>query len=461
MKIFSYIEVTQPIGTFYLCSIPAEILVNIVESRAYSEGKDGVQRDLSPARTNAVMSYCSDPDAVFPTPIVVSVDEDAQVSIDEEQHKIIINDEAKKIGEVIDGQHRLWGIKKSEHITKFNLPVVLMFNLTVEEKAYVFATINSNQKKVDTSLIYELFDVSEVRSPQRTAHQLARVMNYNEESPLRGRLKMLGKKDNSQTNAVLSQGTFAKSILLLISRNINEDTLKSRRGEKLLPIKGYLFRDLYIADKDDQIAKILINCFSALKEVFTKEWEFPNNNILWKTTGFRAVIYSLKSITNKGRREKDLTIDFFLKCFEAFKKKLAEKKLTLTSGSFPGGGEQNQKKLANVLLESVIELDKDDYISHLNNTKDFQTFLDNTDELDIHDIYDLSQILQNGSSVYDRFKVIKTDKSMDIIYPFTDASISLDKESAKDFLKYLESRYMDDMDSDSWYGYIQAVRKDD
>lgn len=461
MKIFSYIEVTQPIGTFYLCSIPAEILVNIVESRAYSEGKDGVQRDLSPARTNAVMSYCSDPDAVFPTPIVVSVDEDAQVSIDEEQHKIIINDEAKKIGEVIDGQHRLWGIKKSEHITKFNLPVVLMFNLTVEEKAYVFATINSNQKKVDTSLIYELFDVSEVRSPQRTAHQLARVMNYNEESPLRGRLKMLGKKDNSQTNAVLSQGTFAKSILLLISRNINEDTLKSRRGEKLLPIKGYLFRDLYIADKDDQIAKILINCFSALKEVFTKEWEFPNNNILWKTTGFRAVIYSLKSITNKGRREKDLTKDFFLKCFEAFKKKLAEQELTLTSGSFPGGGEQNQKKLANVLLESVIDLDKDDYISHLNNTKDFQTFLDNTDELDIHDIYDLSQILQNGSSVYDRFKVIKTDKSMDIIYPFTDASISLDKESAKDFLKYLESRYMDDMDSDSWYGYIQAVTKDD
>lgn len=461
MKIYNYIEVQQPIGTFYMCSIPAELLVNIVVSRAYKDGNAGVQRELAPERTNAVMSYCSDPDAVFPTPIVISVDKDAPVDIDEKEHKIIIRDENKTIGEVIDGQHRLWGIKKSELISQFYLPVVLMFDLTVEEKAYVFATINSNQKKVDTSLIYELFDVSEVRSPQRTAHQLARVMNYNEESPLRGRLKMLGKKVNGQENAVLSQGTFAKSILMLISRNVSDDALKSRRGEQLTPINGYLFRDLYIAGKDDVIAKILLNCFNALKEVFLKEWESPTENILWKTTGFRAVIYSLKSIMNKGRREKTLTKDYFIRCFEAFHKRLQEMKLTLTSESFPGGGEQSQKKLAAIILEAMIKLDEDDYHKHLNNTLDFQSFLDNTDELDIHDIYDLAQILENGLSVYDRFKVLKTNDTMEVIYPFTDASITLTKQTAKDFLRYIERKYMDDMDSDSWYGYIQSVSKDD
>lgn len=461
MKVFNYIEVQQPIGTFYMCSIPAETLVNIVVSRAYKDGAAGVQRELSPERTNAVKSYCSDPDAVFPTPIVISIDKDAMVEIDEEQHKIIIQDESKAIGEVIDGQHRLWGIKKSEYISQFNLPVVLMFDLTIEEKAYVFATINSNQKKVDTSLIYELFNVSEVRSPQRTAHQLARVMNYNDDSPLKGRLKMLGRKVKGQENAVLSQGTFAKSVLMLISKNIEDDALRSRKGEQLPHIDGYLFRDLYIAGKDDKIAKILLNCFNALKEVFPKEWENPLDNILWKTTGFRAVIYSLKSLTNKGRREKILTKDFFKGCFEAFKIKLQEKKMSLTSESFPGGGEQSQKKLASLIIEAVIELDRDDYIKHLNSTRDFQSFLDNTDELDMHDLYDLAQVLENGTSVYDRFKVIDNGDTMNVIYPMTDASIKLTHQSAKEFLRYVEKKYMDDMDSDSWYGYIQALSKDD
>ena len=76
MMVYSYIEVKQPIGVFYICSIPASVLINIVESRAYSKGNDGVQRDLSPERTKAVANYCSDPDAVFPTPIVVSVDKE-------------------------------------------------------------------------------------------------------------------------------------------------------------------------------------------------------------------------------------------------------------------------------------------------------------------------------------------------------------------------------------------------
>lgn len=298
MMVYDYIEVKQPIGIFYICSIPATDLINIVESRAYSKDEDGVQRELSPKRTLAVANYCSDPDAVFPTPIVVSIDKDALVDLDEGNKKIIIKTDGKndKIGQVIDGQHRLWGIKKSDYASSFNLPVVFMFDLTLEEKAYVFATINSNQKKVDTSLIYQLFDVSTIRTPQRTAHQLARVMNLNVSSPFHMRLKMLGARSMAQPKATLSQGTFAKSMMMLLSRNYSDDELRIRRGEKLEPKKGMPFRDFFIADRDDLILKVLLNCFNALRDVFPKEWETPDNNILWKTTGFRAVAYSLKSL---------------------------------------------------------------------------------------------------------------------------------------------------------------------
>ena len=110
-----------------------------------------------------------------------------------------------------------------------------MFDLTIEEKAYVFSTINSNQTKVPPSLIFDLFDVSNLRSPNKTVHHIARVMNCSVESPFYNRLKMLGKKEQSQKNATLSQGTFAKTILMLISKDPNEDARLIKRGLKLNP----------------------------------------------------------------------------------------------------------------------------------------------------------------------------------------------------------------------------------
>ena len=41
----NYIEVQQPIGTFYLCCIPASTLINIVRVDARSQDADGIQRD--------------------------------------------------------------------------------------------------------------------------------------------------------------------------------------------------------------------------------------------------------------------------------------------------------------------------------------------------------------------------------------------------------------------------------
>ena len=212
----NYVEVEQPIGTFYLCSINALTLLTLVKSTPRSKCEDGVQRDLQEVRVKKISEYCSDPDAVFPTPIVVSIDRDADVSIDEDNHQIIVTNDEVEIGDVIDGQHRLWGIEKSASAVSFNLPVVLMFDLTLEEKAYIFSTINSNQVKVSPSLIFELFAVSSSRSPQKTVHELARVMNNTKDSPFYNRLKMLGKKTLDQNKATLSQGTFAKTILQLI-----------------------------------------------------------------------------------------------------------------------------------------------------------------------------------------------------------------------------------------------------
>ena len=85
MITLDYIEIRQPIGTFYLCSIPARRLLKMVDVRPRSKQGDGVQRDLSEVRIKKIGEYCSDPDAIFPTPIVVSLDSNAGVYIDEEK----------------------------------------------------------------------------------------------------------------------------------------------------------------------------------------------------------------------------------------------------------------------------------------------------------------------------------------------------------------------------------------
>ena len=106
-----------------------------------------------------------------------------------------------------------------------------MFDLTEEEKAYIFSTINSNQAKVDKSLIYDLFELSTERSPLKTCHYIARIMNSKEDSPFYQRLKMLGKKENELST--LSQGTFVKGLVDLISKQPQKDMILIKNGKKV------------------------------------------------------------------------------------------------------------------------------------------------------------------------------------------------------------------------------------
>lgn len=452
---FNYIEIQQPIGTFYLCCIPAPFLLKVVKATPRSIDQGAVQRERSPQRIKDIGDYCSDPDAVFPTPIVISVNSN-NVVFDEEKHLLTISTEKGIIGEVIDGQHRLWGIERAANPEKFNLPVVLMFDLTVAEQAYVFSTINSNQCKVDPSLIYDLFDVSSYRSPYKTVHEIARVMNASKSSPFYNRLKMLGKKTMGQDKATLSQGTFSKSIMMLISKRPDEDARNIKLGRPLNEEEKLPLRSFFIQKRDDLLVRVFSNCFNALKDVFYSEWENPKDNILWKTTGFRAVIYSLDSLCRKGIREQILTKDYFSGCFYAFKEQLSKQNISLTSEFFPGGGEQNQKKLAKLILESVANIDLSDYKSHLHKTQFAQRFIESIDA-DMYELFDIAQALDKGSTTYDTMSITETTDGIEIIHLFSDSCVFVSENHRKAILKFIESQYMNGMDYNSWFVFKKSL----
>lgn len=202
------------------------------------------------------------------------------------------------------------------------------------------------------SLIYDLFDLSTKRSPQKVAHEIARAMNKMEESPFFNRLKMLGKKEQGQSFAVLSQGTFVTKLLTLISNNPDADSYRLKRGDSLASDRKLPFREYFITEQDGVMLKVLLNCFNALKDVFPKEWDYPDNNVLWKTTGFGGVIKAFPKLYKKGATERNLTEGFFHQCFQNLKVYMEMRKEDFSNKYFSGGGEQLQAKLQSYIEES-------------------------------------------------------------------------------------------------------------
>lgn len=457
-----YLELNQPIGTFYLVSIPAETLLKMVTVRRHDiENFDGVQRELSKSRVVEISKFCKEADAVFPTSIVVSVDKGIPYHIDKVSHTLYIPDNTT-IGDVIDGQHRLWGIKESKLESNFDLPVVLMFDLEVAEKAYVFSIINSTQTKVNKSLIYNLFGLSIERSPYKTCHEIARALNSKNGSPFYGRMKMLGKKDPDQPNATLSQGTFVKQLLCLISKNPDDDTRQIKNGGKIAQYSDLPLRQFFVAEKDEIILKILENCFSSLRKVFQREWLEPEGNILWKTTGFCGVMKALNTILRKGLAENELTEDFFYGIFLGFKEYLNVMQISLTSQYFPGGGEQNQKRLARIIVDSIQETELYDS-SYSPTDMEFVHFLNKIcDDMSIHEKYELAGIIKGNK--HDLLFFIVTDFAQDMVkiyYPYYDASFIMNCNKRVEYQKIIEDKWFDGLDADTWYGYKQAMDKDE
>lgn len=348
-KKIDVIEITQPIGTFYVGKMDSEDLVNCFYVRSRDD-EDGIQRLTSRKRVDEIESYCKDPDAAFPTPIILSVDS-SKCKLDDNNAIIntVVYENSTEIFEIIDGQHRVKGIKQAQNSFNFRceLLVVLMFDLTEEEKAYIFSTINSNQAKVDKSLIYDLFELSTERSPLKTCHYIARIMNSKEDSPFYQRLKMLGKKENELST--LSQGTFVKGLVDLISKNPQKDMILIKNGKKL-PNEDLALRTLFIREQDDVILKIIKNYFGAVKNIFTEEWN-SDKYILTKTTGYLGLIKAFPEFYDIGIKEGRLNQEFFEEIFRKIKIKFDEDKTQFVSNVFPSGV-TGQKKLRDYLIKA-------------------------------------------------------------------------------------------------------------
>lgn len=302
------LEVTQPIGKFYVGVINYDEFIKIsfvdirrmVSRDTELETYMGIQRTLDTGRVNKIKKYLESVDATFPTSMIIAVSSE-NTEYDEKNNVMKIANKPD-VAKILDGQHRIRGFEGFQKAgNKFQLNTTIFLDVELEEQALVFATINQSQTKVNNSLVADLYEFATVRSPQKTAHNICKALNEKNDSPFKDKIKILGSADDKEKETI-TQSTFVDNMLKYISndkvkdRNIYKSggTPKKVHGDEL---KKYFFRNLFIDEKDAEIAKIIFNYFSAVRLKWTKQWdEQIPSLVLNRSTGFIGLMNFLRPL---------------------------------------------------------------------------------------------------------------------------------------------------------------------
>ena len=306
MSKLNYIKLEQPIGDMFLVKMRATQVASIAASRTRKSYNDhsGIQRKLDPYRIKSIAEFCKTKNAMFPTPIIVSASSD-YFKINAEESTLAIpeiGEEENKFCSIVDGQHRLEGLKESGVIEKFELLVSFVFDTDPSRDAFLFSTINGNQKPVSRSLIYDLYGLSRSRTVEKTCNKVMRSLNGedNTRSELSGKIKMLGYKDDFSQNGIVSQAAMIKNLMKLITDKSERDNIDIEFGRELqhLDSRQYIFRDNFIKGDDNFIIQENIDFFNSWIKRLSEVKEKYNQNEykqFEKTIGF-SVSYRIFQI---------------------------------------------------------------------------------------------------------------------------------------------------------------------
>lgn len=297
MTKLNYIKLEQPIGDMFLVKMRATQVASIAASRTRKSYNDhsGIQRKLDPYRIKSIAEFCKTKNAMFPTPIILSASSDYFKINAEESILAIpeIGEEENKFCSIVDGQHRLEGLKESGVIEKFELLVSFVFDTDPSRDAFLFSTINGNQKSVSRSLIYDLYGLSRSRTVEKTCNKVMRSLNGedNTRSELSGKIKMLGYKDEFSQNGIVSQAAMIKNLMKLITDKSERDNIDIEFGRELkqLDTRKYIFRENFIKGNDEFIIQENIDFFNSWMKKLSEVKEKYNLNEykqFEKTIGF-------------------------------------------------------------------------------------------------------------------------------------------------------------------------------
>jgi DGQHR domain-containing protein len=255
----------------YIAIIPGRwLLKRTTPSWRSKDPETGFQRVVREDRAIAIGLAVLDQQRIFPNAIVLASDK-IDFSID--GSTIEIPDQIKFL--VVDGQHRLWAQKYSKFEAQYSC--IIHLGLSEVEMAELFLEINDNQKRVPSSLRWDL--VRLVR-PQDDPYSIAAVdmvllLATEDDSPLYQRIDLTGE----QTEISLKQASLAPDIKLLLSKERS-------------PLHKISFDEQY---------HLFLHYFIAIQELNRDTWGKEESSF-YKARVLRALLRLLGDIVNDVKK---------------------------------------------------------------------------------------------------------------------------------------------------------------
>lgn len=198
MEKFPYLLVKQHKSEFYLTALPARVVtaISYTAVRGASSEEGAIQRVLNPRRISSVKDFTLEV-GHYPGAIVLNwVKSENPLATD---GQTLGFEPLERSAQIIDGQHRVAGIKAAiaerPDIGNILLAVALYKDLTTQQCADIFLSINTEQKTVSRSLVYDLYGIASetmIDPASERARDVATYLHEADESPYRNLVKMPG-----------------------------------------------------------------------------------------------------------------------------------------------------------------------------------------------------------------------------------------------------------------------------
>jgi DGQHR domain-containing protein len=259
----------------YVGAIPGKwLLEHTTPSWRIEDPKKGFQRVVREERAREIALSVLDQKRTFPNAIVLATD---QPQFELSVGTLRIASTAKLL--VVDGQHRLWAQTYSSYEAVYTC--IIHMNLSEVEMARLFLEINDNQKRVPSSLRWDL--VRLVRPDDDPAAigaaELVYLLATDEGSPLYQRIDLTGEQPAIQ----LKQGSIAPELKPLLTQRS--------------PLGPLSFDEQY---------QLIMQYLIAVREVDRDRWRKPNPPLL-RARVLRAILRLVPEMLRKIDRGSDMT----------------------------------------------------------------------------------------------------------------------------------------------------------
>lgn len=284
------VPVRQGERHFLLCAFPVKLLayISYASIRGYDAEEGAIQRVLNPRRITSIKAYTLQK-GDYPTSVVLNWT-NTQNPLTHTTNEVLVP-YSERSAQLIDGQHRVAGLRaameENPAIGELEIPVALFEHLNTADCASIFLSINTEQKPVPRSLVFDLYGIVDENIADAAAVRARDiVLELNQEigSAYYEQIKLPGSPRR--------RGGIALSTAVTAIKPLVEE-----KGD---------FEQRGIADFEIQ-KQVISNYFNALKDRYGQKWDTKENAFMYASGFIAAVDFLRIKLLSYGHTHKSYT----------------------------------------------------------------------------------------------------------------------------------------------------------